>query len=120
LSPVGVADEDPVLGLVGNARIEEGGTRGHIRSSIAAHADLAAAIAAVPPNLVAVIWELVTQKVAYRKVLDVDPCLQNFDPVESAGYDILVRELGDEHIIFFEGTVFPDPARTRQSHGRLH
>src|SRR5207244_9553799 len=68
--PLGVADEEPVLGH-GRRRVLKIGRRGgQVAPRPGTHADQAASVPAVPPDLVAPVTVDAAEEVAHRQVLD--------------------------------------------------
>src|SRR5439155_11469920 len=88
---VGVAYEDAVVAERRLDAVGIGRCRGDVVAPPGADADLARAVAAVPPDLVALATVRAGQVVADSEVLDVDPVgLVDVDPVAPVGCELLV------------------------------
>jgi hypothetical protein len=86
---LGVTREDSVLRqlLHGDRRslLLESGTRGQIRTRVAAHADLPASVTAVPPDLVAVVAHEIAERITSSQVFNSDAIdFENFDAVPAS------------------------------------
>src|SRR5205085_1108614 len=89
----GVADEDAVLGHRGVRAGEERRRGGEVVAPVRRHPDLAAAVATVPPNLVAVLGAGTAEEVADGQVLDVDAVGLHLDAVTSVRRQALRRRV---------------------------
>src|SRR6266566_4319710 len=90
-----VAGEEAVESLSGSVVLVVGRAGGQVRSQVRPQANGATAIAAVEPDLVAVVPAIVAQEVAHRQVLHRRAIgLQDLDAVASAGTEVLQGRVG--------------------------